>query len=183
MLVVRRAQQRTVPWKNGGGVTTEVFVSPPGAGFDDLELRLSRAKVERDGPFSSFPGIDRSLVVLEGAGLRLTGECDAVLGPRQAPLVFAGERAIHAALLDGAVEDFNVMTRRAVLRHELSWLPVEGRAELTRRGSLLCVVVVEGEVTIGAEGLVGGDAVVLEEADAIIGGAGLGLRVDVFPNG
>ena len=51
-----------MPWKNGGGETAEIAVSPPGAALDDFDWRLSMARVETDGPFSAFPGIDRTLV-------------------------------------------------------------------------------------------------------------------------
>ena len=59
-------------WKNGGGETAEIAVSPPGAALDAFDWRLSMAKVETDGPFSAFPGIDRTLAILEGEGIRLS---------------------------------------------------------------------------------------------------------------
>ena len=57
-----------VPWKNGGGTTAEVAVHPPGAGLDDFDWRISMADVAVDGPFSRFPGVDRTLVLAEGRG-------------------------------------------------------------------------------------------------------------------
>lgn len=138
MLVSRREDQRPltalaprapIPWKNGGGVTTEVFVFPAGATLETFELRVSRARVEKDGPFSFFPGVDRSLVVLEGDGMELDVEGTSItLRAGDAPFVFAGERAITASLLGGPLTDFNVMTRRSALRHELSWQHVKGEA-------------------------------------------------------
>ena len=59
------------PWKNGGGTTREIAAFPPGAGLDDFGWRLSVAEVERDGPFSVFSGVDRTIVLLDGAGMRL----------------------------------------------------------------------------------------------------------------
>ncbi len=44
---------------------------PAGAALDEFLWRVSIADVERDGPFSRFPGIDRTIVLLEGAGMRL----------------------------------------------------------------------------------------------------------------
>ncbi len=40
-----------MPWKNGGGVTTEICVSPPSGAFD---WRVSIATVNADGPFSTL---------------------------------------------------------------------------------------------------------------------------------
>jgi hypothetical protein len=47
--------------------TTEIAVYPAGATLDAFLWRVSIADVERDGPFSRFPGIDRTIVLLEGA--------------------------------------------------------------------------------------------------------------------
>ena len=60
-----------MPWKNGGGTTIEIAVSPHGAGLDDFDWRVSMARVEGSGPFSRFADIDRCLCVLGGAGIVL----------------------------------------------------------------------------------------------------------------
>src|SRR4029077_2512621 len=64
---------RSMPWKNGAGRTTEIAVHPPGAALDAFAWRVSIADVEQDGPFSRFPGIDRTIVLLGGSGMRLRG--------------------------------------------------------------------------------------------------------------
>jgi environmental stress-induced protein Ves len=110
-----------MPWKNGGGETIEIAVEPEGAGFDDFAWRLSMAKVERDGLFSPFAGIDRTLCVLEGGGIRLAVDQRAAveLTPRSAPYSFPGDAAAGATLLAGPILDLNVMTRRTRLAHRL----------------------------------------------------------------
>ena len=67
------ADYRRMPWKNGGGHTLEVASDPPGSGVAAFAWRVSVADVDRDGPFSAFPGVDRTLVLLAGNGMRLTG--------------------------------------------------------------------------------------------------------------
>ena len=57
-------------WKNGRGTTTELWRLERDG---QLLVRLSRAAVVEDGPFSLFPGIERNLTVLSGPGFRLTG--------------------------------------------------------------------------------------------------------------
>lgn len=114
MRILRAADHRTMPWKNGGGSTTEIAVAPAGAGIDDFDWRVSMAVVAADGPFSLFPGVDRTLAVLEGAGLVLHG---LGTGPQRldrttAPLAFPADAPVSATLPDGPITDLNVMTRR-----------------------------------------------------------------------
>lgn len=109
------------PWKNGGGVTREIVCQPapagPGAVVSDFDWRVSIAHIAQDGPFSAFPGVDRIITLLSGAGVHLHS-ADAALDHRLdtplVPFAFAGELPIHARLLAGDCQDFNVMTRRAV---------------------------------------------------------------------
>jgi hypothetical protein len=104
---------RSMPWQNGAGRTTEIAAHPPGAALDAFLWRVSLADVECDGPFSPFPGIDRTIVLLEGLGMRLHGEArDIELTTRFAPHTFSGDEAIGCALVAGPVRDFNAMFRR-----------------------------------------------------------------------
>lgn len=113
--VIRGAELVASPWKNGGGVTREIAAHPPQAGLDTFVWRVSVADVERDGPFSCFPGIDRTLALVSGAGMALDAD-DGHAWQLDAPLKlarFAGEAAIGARLADGPTRDFNLMVRRA----------------------------------------------------------------------
>jgi uncharacterized protein len=97
------------PWRNGGGVTRELLAWPSAA---DWQLRLSVADIERDGPFSGFPGVQRWFCVLEGDGVSLS--VDGVvhrLQPGSAPLSFSGEAHTHATLTGNATRDLNLMLR------------------------------------------------------------------------
>ena len=114
MRILRAADRAATPWKNGGGETREVAAWPPGAGFDDFDWRISMATVRSDGPFSVFPGVDRILAVIEGAGLQLTigAATPLQLDTLTPPTRFSGDAACTAALLAGPVRDLNVMIRR-----------------------------------------------------------------------
>lgn len=119
--ILRAVDHRRMPWKNGRGETLEVAVGPPGAGLDDFDWRVSMAGVTEDGDFSLFPGIDRSLAVLSGAGLEmqlpdLPPQRVVMDGPA---LTFAADIPSSARLLAGPVSDLNVMTRRGVFSHVL----------------------------------------------------------------
>jgi environmental stress-induced protein Ves len=105
-------EYRRERWKNGLGWTREIAREP--AAGDAWNWRMSIAEVEKDGPFSAFPGCDRELVLVSGEGMRLKFEDgDSVtLTPPHSRHRFAGERPLVAELLGGPTHDFNVMWRR-----------------------------------------------------------------------
>lgn len=99
-------------WRNGGGETREIACWPVGG--DDFAWRASIATIEQDGPFSLFPNIDRSITLLSGEGVVLSSpdwEAHTLSLPLQ-PFAFPGDTPIHAQLLGGSSQDFNIMTRR-----------------------------------------------------------------------
>lgn len=116
MRLLRAADRTAAPWKNGGGATTEVIAVPHGAGFGDFDWRVSLAEVAASGPFSVFEGVDRWLLVLEGAlALSVEGLGLARLSPGE-HLAFPGDARTHGQVLDGPVRDLNVMSRRGRIR-------------------------------------------------------------------
>ncbi|MET9360905.1 HutD family protein [Streptomyces sp. NPDC006632] len=127
MRVLRAAARVAVPWKNGGGVTRGVAAHPEGSGVADFAWRVSLADVGADGPFSAFPGVDRILTVVEGAGMDLTVDGRRrLVDERFVPQHFPGDAPTDCRLLAGPVVNFNVMFRRgapapsvAVVRGEL----------------------------------------------------------------
>ena len=112
-------------WKNGAGWTRQIVRVPDG---DDWDWRLSIAEIERDAPFSLFPGIERELVLLQGNGLRLRFGNGKVteLQPPHGRIRFAGEEALSGELLDGPTHDFNLMWRRDRISAELLHRPLVG---------------------------------------------------------
>ncbi|MCA3013588.1 MAG: HutD family protein [Myxococcaceae bacterium] len=115
------SQYRTMPWKNGGGATTELVIRPDGASVSERFLfRVSIADVAASGPFSRFPGSDRHLVVIQGEGMTLhLGGARLPLEPFQ-PVFFSGDDAAEGQLTSGPVRDFNVIVDRARVTASLS---------------------------------------------------------------
>jgi environmental stress-induced protein Ves len=111
---------RVMPWKNGLGETLEVARFPEGESLDAFDWRVSVAPVIADGAFSVFPGIERTIAVIEGAGMELTlaGGRPYALLPGM-PYTYDGGLAIDGRLIDGPVRDFNVMARRGRFTGEL----------------------------------------------------------------
>lgn len=158
-----------VPWKNGGGSTTEIAIAPPDAGFDDFEWRVSLATIAADGPFSQFPGVDRTLVLVEGHGVTLDFEDgERVLVCEDEPLAtFPGETGVDAKLNRGATTDFNVMTRRERCHHEFGRRVLAGTSTFAPRGDVTVLFLAQGDsltVSNDAEriGMVRFDALVFD---------------------
>jgi len=164
MRLMRAAEYRRMRWKNGLGETTEIAVHPEGATVDSFDWRISMARVDSDGPFSAFDGIDRTLSVLNGAGLRLVvdGATARVLTVGTEPYRFPGDRATHATLVDGSISDLNVMTRRTRFDHLVRRIPVPGHAELASRAGTTLVLCSAGSVSLRK----GADEVLLETLDS-----------------
>lgn len=120
--LIRYADLTPAPWKNGGGITREIAIGPEGAASGGEFLwRLSIAEVAGSGPFSVFPGVDRTLTILEGAGIKLDfaeGD-DQVIDVKWRQARFDGGRACAGQLIGGPVTDFNVMTRRPQVAHRV----------------------------------------------------------------
>lgn len=111
--VVELASVPPQPWRNGGGVTRELLAWPPGSGAD-WQLRVSVAEIERDGPFSPFPGVQRCFAVLEGAGVVLAlPEGERAITRDSLPVEFDGACAPGCRLIDGPTRDLNLMARQA----------------------------------------------------------------------
>ncbi|MFE7664028.1 HutD/Ves family protein [Streptomyces celluloflavus] len=115
--ILRAAGRTAVAWRNGGGVTREVAVHPPGAGWDAFDWRVSLAEVTADGPYSPLPGVRRILTVVAGAGTELTvAGVSRLRADRYRPLAFPGGAATAGRLLDGPVVNLNVMLREGRAR-------------------------------------------------------------------
>ncbi len=114
MQILRARDHIRMPWKNGGGVTTQIAKYPPDATLDNFAWRVSMADVTSDGSFSQFAGVDRNLSVLEGDGmcLEIAGQPAITLTPATPPFAFPGDVVTAATLTGGPIVDLNVMTRR-----------------------------------------------------------------------
>ncbi len=134
-------------WRNGQGWTREVLRLPVSA--ETWALRLSIAEIESDAAFSSFPGIERELVLLQGNGVRLKfadGRTVPVLPPHDRAR-FAGETVVHGELVDGPTHDFNLMWRRDLLDAQLQQHRLDGVMQVVSEASVgWAVHVLAGDV-------------------------------------
>jgi uncharacterized protein len=111
--VLHPSDYHAMPWKNGGGTTTEIWkaLSPSG----DMLWRVSIADVASDGPFSEFRGIDRWIMVIEGKGMALSiaGRGSQRLDRLFEPFAFSGDAKTDCKLIGGPIRDFNLMVARS----------------------------------------------------------------------
>jgi len=161
--VIRAADCRRTSWRNGGGETVEVAVHPPSAALDAFDWRISSAGVAADGPFSDFPGVDRTLLVLTGDAITLSvaGRPPVLIDRRSAPFSFPGDSPATASLIDGSITDLNVMTRRGRFRHAVDRLDLDAPVVVARGEGECVVFCCTGRIDHGGPPLEPGDALML----------------------
>ena len=159
---------KRVRWKNDGGWTTEIAREPADPA-GDFVWRISIADIESDGPFSSFPGVARDLMLLAGTGIELDidDEPPLRLVERFQRVRFEGEARVECRLLAGPTRDFNVMTQRDAVRAEVMGRPLVGSM----------VLFPEADVVWLAH-LVSGAAQARSGSEAVEIGIGDTLRID-----
>ncbi|MFG2206019.1 HutD family protein [Streptomyces sp. NPDC048638] len=169
--ILRAEGRAAAPWSNGGGVTREIAVHPPGADWDGFDWRVSLADVTRDGPYSPLPGVRRILTVVDGGGLALTVDgAPRLLPDRFRPFAFSGGAVTDCRLLDGPVVNLNVMVREGRARAVVEM--VRGSRAVPPGDAL--VVAVEGSAQLAAPGEPG---VRLARFDAAVVAAGARCEV------
>ncbi|PJI43881.1 MAG: hypothetical protein CTR53_02425 [Ferrovibrio sp.] len=124
------------PWKNGGGTTYQIAVDPPEANTSNFRWRVSRAVIEKDGPFSSFPNVSRWIVLVSGPGFTMEfadGTSFDVVKPFEV-YWFDGGLSVNCRLKgDRPVTVLNVMAHnemvmRVNIAQSRSMLPSAGHA-------------------------------------------------------
>ncbi|SEF66431.1 HutD/Ves family protein [Marinobacterium lutimaris] len=120
------AHYNPMPWKNGAGSTLEIACDSD-SGLESFGWRLSIADVAESGPFSTFNDYQRVITVLEGQGMKLT-----VDGEQSRPLTrldafaFDGASQVACELVDGPIQDFNLIYAPQQYAARLQWLkPIE----------------------------------------------------------
>jgi environmental stress-induced protein Ves len=97
------------PWKNGGGTTQSLVCWPSPS---DWVFRMSVARIDSDGPFSEFKGVDRWFAVLSGEGVVLQfPERRVEAGALDAAVQFSGDLPCQCSLINGPTVDFNLMVQ------------------------------------------------------------------------
>ncbi|MGY4830659.1 HutD/Ves family protein [Sphaerotilaceae bacterium SBD11-9] len=108
--LVRADEIAPQAWRNGGGTTRELLCWPHAHLWS---ARLSVADVVRNGPFSTYPDLERWFAVIEGAGVELVFSHELrCIEPDGEPLHFDGAAAPRCRLISGPTLDLNLMLQR-----------------------------------------------------------------------
>lgn len=174
MEIIRYAELKAQPCRNGGGVTHEVAcrsastVPQDSAGGARWDWRVSIAEVSKAGEFSAFPGMDRVLTVIEGELLLLS--IDGAEHPleKYRPFRFSGDAASAGALPTGDIRDLNVTTRRGVFKGYTSIIELsKKRAHPVFDGQL--GILLQGQAAVTPGGAPDAEPTALNRYDAVVG--------------
>ncbi|MFJ4210535.1 HutD family protein [Paenarthrobacter sp. NPDC089675] len=175
MEIIRFADIRPQPWRNGGGVTRELASHPKVASEQDgaWDWRVSIADVSKAGDFSEFPGMERVITIIDGELMLLTVDGSEHPLEKYRPFRFSGEAASSATLPTGDVRDLNVIAREGAFKGYTSIVEIsKKRPHPVFEGQL--AVLLEGKASVlpgAAEGEdpATGEAEELSRYDAVVG--------------
>jgi environmental stress-induced protein Ves len=113
-----------MPWANGRGTSYEIASDRNEAG--EWTWRLAMAPVNEDGPFSRIECVNRSLAVVEGAGMLLSVDRKKLQCLPMQVVRFRGDAITEATLTDGPILDINLMVRRKEANGEMAIISEAG---------------------------------------------------------
>ncbi|SDL60490.1 HutD family protein [Arthrobacter sp. ok362] len=171
MEIIRYAELKAHPWRNGGGVTREVArhprtrsvqtalqtalqTAPQNTVQDNAwDWRVSIAEVSKAGPFSAFAGMDRVLTVIDGELFLLSVDGAEYPLEKYRPFRFSGDAASAGALPTGDIRDLNVITRNGAFKGYTSIIELsKKRAHPVFEGQFGILLQGQGTVSPGAAG-------------------------------
>lgn len=159
MRIIRSHEFSEGRWRNGMGVSWDIASDPPGA--EDFGWRFATARIERDVPFSDYPGVDRIFTLIAGDGLALDFADGNRLdvAKRFVPHPFACDVASFCRLNGGPCMALNLFMRREQWTADAAIL--SSGAEITHDGPILLFAL---------EGAADADGLALREGDAAVTG-------------
>lgn len=102
-----------VPWANNGGMTREIASGKVvQSALDAWDWRLSLASIDKNGPFSALPGVNRTSVLVDGALDLISGSLTLMWDVPGASHQYDGETPFEACLRSPSARFFNVMVRK-----------------------------------------------------------------------
>ncbi|MBM3521117.1 MAG: HutD family protein [Alphaproteobacteria bacterium] len=170
MIRLRPSDYRDMPWKNGGGMTRELWREDAADPARPFLWRVSMADVASDGPFSAFAGFDRHIMTVKGEGMTLHG---SPMGPIEVypafvPRRFSGDWPITARLRQGAITDFNLIVDRALTTSAMDCLAPDGPSRwAVPKGEVWFLHLASGRLGGGATAFNAGESLLLREGEVI----------------
>lgn len=154
-------------WLNGAGVSWDIASEPPGAGLQDFDWRFATALIERDAPFSVFPGVDRIITLIDGGGFNLDIEGTGRISINQphVPTPFPGDESVVCRVPGRPSMVLNLLLARGRVTAEVSILRAGAQIEIECDGALILAFALSGTpaLTLGV-----GDVAELNRGDAAV---------------
>ena len=132
------AEYRQMLWKNGAGYTVELARSA-GKNLDTFDWRISMADVKSAGDFSRFNGMQRILTVLEGQGIELYIDDEYESLTTLQSVQFSGDSATRCELIDGPIQDFNLIYDPKQFHARLQWYFEPTKTEIFSSADLIFI--------------------------------------------
>jgi uncharacterized protein len=172
--LIRQSEMTEGPWRNGMGVSWEI-ASHREPGAADFSWRFAKARIDRDVPFSIYPGVDRVFMQISGNGLDLEFEGGQVLAVHESnlPHAFACDVPLKCKLLDGPCFDLNLFTVRGSYEAQASVLKLNGMETLDLSNIEAVFFALEGSVVLSGQG----GAVQLQTGDATVAAMEQGVSI------
>jgi len=164
--LIKESDQLKMPWKNRQGTTAQILISPKGASLDklDFDYRLSSAPIREAGPFSRFPGYQRILLPVSGAGFVLNGHPYATFEAAH----FSGDDETHCELLKKEVTDLGLIYHPERVSANVRVLNVPFPLTLTLEAdkTYLCHLL-SGELTVAGQAVAINETLVVNGEESI----------------
>lgn len=164
--LIKESDQLKMPWKNRQGTTAQILISPKGASLDklDFDYRLSSAPIKTAGPFSKFPGYQRILLPVSGAGFVLNGHPYATFEAAH----FSGDDETHCELLKKEVTDLGLIYHPERVSANVRVLNVPFPLTLTLEAdkTYLCHLL-SGELTVAGQAVAINETLVVNGEQSI----------------
>lgn len=174
MRIIRYADLKARPWLNRGGSTRVLDADLPAVDFGSIDFgsidfgwRISIASVDKAGPFSALPGVDRVITLIDGEFLLLNVDGVEHGLEKYRPFRFSGDSAVSGEPV-GTSMDLNVMTRRGAFQGFTTVLELsKKRPHPVFAGQW--AVLLQGDALVSGGGSDGGEAEKLGRYDAVVG--------------
>eukprot|EP00746_Dinoflagellata_sp_MGD_P141717 gnl/MRDRNA2_/MRDRNA2_74782_c0_seq2.p1 gnl/MRDRNA2_/MRDRNA2_74782_c0~~gnl/MRDRNA2_/MRDRNA2_74782_c0_seq2.p1 ORF type:complete len:251 (+),score=28.14 gnl/MRDRNA2_/MRDRNA2_74782_c0_seq2:117-869(+) len=129
--ILKRSDYIEKPWKNGRGSALQIArgkskftTTQLDESWEGADWNLNLAPVMADTTYSCFPGFSRQLTVVKGNGLQLTVDGNSMHGLHRkyivaeplGPVQFEGDVPCESFLIDGPVENLNLLYRRDAVK-------------------------------------------------------------------